>query len=71
MKTQGESWREQERDVFIFTQHRDGEYFCNGPTEIMTAAALKKAAFKAKGNQGRETLMTAREFIEREFGSTV
>ncbi|PYH85266.1 NmrA-like family protein [Aspergillus uvarum CBS 121591] len=67
MNTKGEYWREQERDVFIFAQHRDGEYFCNGPTEIETAAALKKAAYIAKGNQGRETLMTAREFIAREF----
>ncbi|PYH87687.1 NmrA-like family protein [Aspergillus ellipticus CBS 707.79] len=67
MNTKGEFWREQERDVFIFAQFRDGEYFGNGPTEIDTAAALKKAAFKAKGGRGRETLVTAREFIEREF----
>ncbi|KAJ5587438.1 NmrA-like family protein [Penicillium hispanicum] len=68
MKTQGEFWREQERELFRFAQLREGEYFPNGPTEIGTAAALKRAAFKAKGGRGRETLMTVREFIEREFG---
>ncbi|GAQ40480.1 NmrA-like domain-containing protein 1 [Aspergillus tubingensis] len=67
MNTKGEYWREQERDVFIYSQFRDGEYFGNGPTEIQTAAVLKKAAFKAKGGKGRETLITVREFMEREF----
>lgn len=67
MNTKGEYWREQERDVFIYSQFRDGEYFGNGPTEIQTAAALKKVAFKAKGEKGRETLITVREFMEREF----
>ncbi|PWY80809.1 NAD(P)-binding protein [Aspergillus sclerotioniger CBS 115572] len=68
MKTQGEFWREQERDVFLFAQSRDGEYFCNGPTEVETARGLKRAAFRAKGGRGREGLMSVREFVEREFG---
>ncbi|PYI02726.1 NAD(P)-binding protein [Aspergillus sclerotiicarbonarius CBS 121057] len=71
MKTQGEFWREQERDVFLFAQSRDGEYFCNGPTEIETARRLKREAFRSKGGRGREELITAREFIEREFGARV
>ncbi|OOF90612.1 hypothetical protein ASPCADRAFT_178837 [Aspergillus carbonarius ITEM 5010] len=68
MKTQGEFWREQERDVFVFAQTRDGEYFCNGPTEVETARGLKRAAFRAKGGRGGEELITVREFVEREFG---
>ncbi|RAL02581.1 NmrA/HSCARG family protein [Aspergillus ibericus CBS 121593] len=68
MNTQGEFWREQERDVFVFAQSRDGEYFCNGPTEVETAGELKRAAVRAKGGEGREELMTVREFMEREFG---
>ncbi|KAA8649575.1 hypothetical protein EYZ11_005798 [Aspergillus tanneri] len=67
MKTLGEHWREQERNEFFFTPIRDGEYFCNGPTEIETSTELKKAAFEAKGRQGRETLMTVAEFFKREF----
>ncbi|KAF4156638.1 hypothetical protein CNMCM6069_006536 [Aspergillus lentulus] len=67
MKTLSTHWREQERDAFIFSQLRDGEFFGNGPTETETATALKKAAFEAKGRQGSATLMTVREFFQREF----
>jgi hypothetical protein len=67
LETNGISWREQERDIFFFSQVREGEYFCNGPTETETAATLNRAAFKAKGSRGREGLMTVREYFEREF----
>ncbi|OQE41399.1 hypothetical protein PENCOP_c005G00817 [Penicillium coprophilum] len=53
--------------LFRYAQLRDGEYYGNGPTENRTASQLKKAAFKAKGGKGRETLLTLREYIEREF----
>ncbi|OQD98274.1 hypothetical protein PENVUL_c072G01493 [Penicillium vulpinum] len=53
--------------LFRYAQMRDGEYFGNGPTEARTASQLKKAAFKAKGGKGRETLITLREYLEREF----
>jgi hypothetical protein len=53
--------------LFRYAQLRDGEYYGNGPTENNTANQLKKAAFKAKGGKGRETLLTLREYIEREF----
>lgn len=53
--------------MFTYTQARDGEYFGYGPTENRTASQLKKAAFKAKGENGRETLGTLREYFEREY----
>ncbi|KAF7588832.1 NmrA-like domain-containing protein 1 [Aspergillus hancockii] len=67
LETHGVESYEMERDIFFFSQLREGEYFCNGPTEIETAALLKKAAFKAKGNRGRDVLTTVREYFEREF----
>ncbi|PTU24777.1 hypothetical protein P175DRAFT_0538879 [Aspergillus ochraceoroseus IBT 24754] len=56
-----------EANMFTYCQLREGEYYPNGPTENRTAALLKKAAFKAKGNTGRETLMTVQEWFEREY----
>jgi hypothetical protein len=53
--------------LFRYAQLRDGEYYGNGPTEARTSSQLKKAAFKAKGGKGRETLLTLREYLEREF----
>ncbi|KAJ5974919.1 hypothetical protein N7481_008626 [Penicillium waksmanii] len=53
--------------LFRYSQLRDGEYYGNGPTETRTSSQLKKAAFKAKGGKGRETLLTLREYLEQEF----
>ncbi|KAJ5382511.1 hypothetical protein N7517_000422 [Penicillium concentricum] len=53
--------------LFRYAQLRHGEYYGNGPTENRTASQLKKAAFKAKGGKGRETLLTLQEYLEREF----
>ena len=56
---------QESRQVFAFYQMRDGELFGNGITEKRTASLLKAAAFQAKGQKGRETLITAREWFER------
>ncbi|KAI2791388.1 NmrA-like family domain-containing oxidoreductase himF [Penicillium oxalicum] len=53
--------------MFVYTQLRGGEYFSNGVTETRTAVQLKKAAYRAKGGQGRETLTGVGEWFEREF----
>ncbi|KAF3403540.1 Uncharacterized protein F1880_009659 [Penicillium rolfsii] len=55
--------------MFVYTQMRDGEYFSNGITETRTATQLKMAAYQAKGQKGRETLMTVGEWFKREFSS--
>ncbi|KAF3403670.1 NmrA-like family domain-containing protein 1, partial [Penicillium rolfsii] len=55
--------------MFQYTQLREGEYFPNGPSEVQTAAFLKKAAARAKTGRARETLLTVREYFEREWTS--
>ncbi|KAJ5480651.1 hypothetical protein N7530_006160 [Penicillium desertorum] len=57
-------------DLFQWSQLREGEYFGNGPSEVETARQLKRAAWKAKGRKGRETMMTLREYFEREWRSS-
>lgn len=54
-------------DLFQWSQLREGEYFGSGPSEVDTAKQLKQAAWKAKKGKGRETLMTVREYFEREW----
>lgn len=56
---------QESRQVFAFYQTRDGELFGNGITENTTAGTLKRAAFQAKGQKGREVLMSAREWFEK------
>ncbi|KKK12923.1 hypothetical protein AOCH_000482 [Aspergillus ochraceoroseus] len=53
------------RELFVYSQLRDGEYFGNAPNEVSTAQYLKTAAFKAKGGKGRESLTTVKEFFEQ------
>ncbi|KAJ5766287.1 NmrA-like family domain-containing oxidoreductase himF [Penicillium nucicola] len=53
--------------MFVYTQLRDGEYYGNGPTENHSAAQLKNSVYQSKGGKGRQTLMTVREWFEREF----
>lgn len=67
MPTHDISFIQQVRDLFAFTQLREGEYYCNGPTETLSAASLKRASFLAKGGQGRESLLTIDEWLQRHF----
>lgn len=53
------------QNMFLYTQMREGEYYPNGISETRTAAELKEAAYKAKKYQGRETLLSVREFFDR------
>ncbi|KAJ5751594.1 hypothetical protein N7520_008511 [Penicillium odoratum] len=59
------------RQVFAFYHMRDGELFGGGITENRTASVLKGAAFQAKGQKGRETLMSAREWFEKHFTKSI
>lgn len=53
------------QDLFIYSQLRGGDYYGNGPSETRTACQLKRDAWKAKGETGRETLMTVKEYFKR------
>ncbi|KAI2791381.1 NmrA-like family domain-containing oxidoreductase himF [Penicillium oxalicum] len=55
--------------MFQYTQLREGEYYPNGPSEVQTAAHLKRVAARAKKGHARETLLTVREYFEREWTS--
>ncbi|KAJ5629096.1 hypothetical protein N7490_011324 [Penicillium lividum] len=53
------------QDLFIYSQLRGGDYYGNGPSETQTASQLKRDAWKAKGRNGRETMMTVKEYFKR------
>ncbi|KAJ5192827.1 hypothetical protein N7449_008969 [Penicillium cf. viridicatum] len=62
---------QESRQVFAFYQMRNGELFGNGITENTTAGVLKRAAFQAKGQKGRETLTSAREWFEKHLTTNI
>lgn len=58
---------QESKDVFSFYRMRDGELFGNGITESATAAALKRAAVRAKATKGHTELKTCAEWFKETF----